>query len=339
MSNNRPLLIASMLAQALSAAIIPLPAFSAATGLDTPTGVTDLPFSIQGTQMMDLTGTGLGVNLIGPTQALDVNGYVRIRSINGEGATIQMDGANSVTMYAENLNGTFRLVNSPWNAQLFSVDQSGNLIAQGSGNFAGSSLTVGNGGPGVLHLYGSTVYDTGSYLHLGSGYIYADGNVIVAGTTTSNNEFIGTMQGGYGQVRMIGGSYGAFFRNDGGNTYLLLTAAGDQYGAWNGLRPLYVNDVSGVVNFGQGIDVTSGGITFPDGTVQTTAASAHQFGGMYVIDQLNRCWNGGNPFTGACNCPSGTSPHAVGNSNGAGGLAYQNVYAGAFYMFTYFCSS
>ena len=100
MSNNRPLLIASMLAQALSAAIIPLPAFSAATGLDTPTGVTDLPFSIQGTQMMDLTGTGLGVNLIGPTQALDVNGYVRIRSINGEGATIQMDGANSVTMYA-----------------------------------------------------------------------------------------------------------------------------------------------------------------------------------------------------------------------------------------------
>ena len=114
----------------------------------------------------------------------------------------------------------------------------------------------------MLHLYGSTVYDTGSYLHLGSGYIYADGNVIVAGTTTSNNEFIGTMQGGYGQVRMIGGSYGAFFRNDGGNTYLLLTAAGDQYGAWNGLRPLYVNDVSGVVNFGQGIDVTSGGITF-----------------------------------------------------------------------------
>ena len=63
---------------------------------------------------------------------------------------------------------------------------------------------------------------------------------------------------------MISGNYGAFFRNDGANTYFLLTAAGDQYGQWNALRPLYINDVSGAVTIGTSL-------TFPDGTTPTTA--------------------------------------------------------------------
>ncbi|WP_218488263.1 hypothetical protein, partial [Salmonella enterica] len=42
-----------------------------------------------------------------------------------------MQGANGVNMYVENLNGTLRLVNSPWNAQLLTVDQSGNTVANG----------------------------------------------------------------------------------------------------------------------------------------------------------------------------------------------------------------
>lgn len=51
--------------------------------------------------------------------------------------------------------------------------------------------------------------------------------------------------------RMIQGEYGAFFRNDGRNLYLLVTNAGDQNGTYNSLRPLSVNlstgqcDISG----------------------------------------------------------------------------------------------
>lgn len=66
-------------------------------------------------------------------------------------------------------------------------------------------------------------------------------------TLGSGGEITATLNG-YGQFRMIGGGYGALWRNDGSNTWFLLTNANDQYGGWNGLRPFYVNDSSGAVN-------------------------------------------------------------------------------------------
>ncbi|MBY0427809.1 MAG: tail fiber domain-containing protein, partial [Alphaproteobacteria bacterium] len=70
----------------------------------------------------------------------------------------------------------------------------------------------------------------------------------VAGVIRSNNEITGTMAGGYGQFRAVSGNYGAFIRNDGSDTYMpLLTASGDQYGVWNTLRPLRINNASGDV--------------------------------------------------------------------------------------------
>jgi hypothetical protein len=63
-----------------------------------------------------------------------------------------------------------------------------------------------------------------------------------------------------GQIRMISGSYGALWRNDGSNIYLLFTNSGDQYGTWNSLRPFYASVTTGRVNLGNGLDVT-GAIT------------------------------------------------------------------------------
>src|SRR5262249_1933938 len=71
----------------------------------------------------------VGIGITTPAQKLDVDGYVRMRSINGEGGTIQLDGNNGTTMWVENINGSLRFINSPWNAELFSVDQSGNARA------------------------------------------------------------------------------------------------------------------------------------------------------------------------------------------------------------------
>ena len=48
-------------------------------------------------------------------------------------------------------------------------------------------------------------------------------------------------------LRMIAGDYGVIWRNDGANTYLLMTDKGDQYGGWNGLRPFAVNNATGEV--------------------------------------------------------------------------------------------
>jgi uncharacterized small protein (DUF1192 family) len=71
----------------------------------------------------------LGINTGSPTQKLDVNGYARVRPINGEGGTILLDGQNGTNVWVENNNGVFRVVNSGWTAQIFGVDQFGTAVA------------------------------------------------------------------------------------------------------------------------------------------------------------------------------------------------------------------
>ena len=130
------------------------------------------------------------------------------------------------------------------NSDITSLSPSGNLIISPTG------------GVGI----GTTSLGTGAL-------------VTVNGNLVSNGELQSTLQTGDGQIRMIAGNYGAMWRNDGTNTWFLLTASGNQYGGWNSLRPMQINDSSGEVYMANGLDVTSGGITFPDGTVQTTAAT------------------------------------------------------------------
>ncbi|HAW5614858.1 TPA: tail fiber domain-containing protein [Escherichia coli] len=50
--------------------------------------------------------------------------------------------------------------------------------------------------------------------------------------------------------RMIYGNYGAFWRNDGQNVYLLSTAENDKFGSWNGYRPFIYHLGSGNVTLG-----------------------------------------------------------------------------------------
>jgi hypothetical protein len=64
----------------------------------------------------------------------------------------------------------------------------------------------------------------------------------VTGTIRASGEIISTNSN---QFRMVQGNYGSFFRNDGADTYLLLTASADQYGSWNTLRPFRMNNATG----------------------------------------------------------------------------------------------
>ncbi|HAX6643188.1 TPA: tail fiber protein [Escherichia coli] len=57
-------------------------------------------------------------------------------------------------------------------------------------------------------------------------------------------------------LRIAYGNYGFFIRNDGGSTYLMLTASDDKFGTWNGLRPLTINNANGGVSMGHGLSVT-----------------------------------------------------------------------------------
>lgn len=79
-------------------------------------------------------------NLTVPGTLTAAGGRVIAWNQAAEGGVVQLVGANGQSIYMESNNGTFRLINSPWNQQLLSVDQSGNLTALG--NAAAGTLQV-----------------------------------------------------------------------------------------------------------------------------------------------------------------------------------------------------
>ncbi len=64
---------------------------------------------------------------------------------------------------------------------------------------------------------------------------------------------------GGNQIRMIGGEYGALWRNDGAKTYLLLTNQGDVYGGWNTLRPFAIDNATGELVIGTKLSASLNG--------------------------------------------------------------------------------
>lgn len=83
------------------------------------------------------------------------------------------------------------------------------------------------------------------------------GDATIGGTTTASGEIISENMDAF---RMVAGDYGAYWRFDGYNLYLLLTDSGDQYGQHNNLRPLTVS-TNGGVTLGTAVAINNG-ITF-----------------------------------------------------------------------------
>lgn len=76
------------------------------------------------------------------------------------------------------------------------------------------------------------------------------GGGTVGGDLTVN----GKLATKYPDFRIAYGTYGFILRNDGANTYFLVTDAGQAAaGSWNGLRPLSFNNSNGQVNFGHNV--------------------------------------------------------------------------------------
>lgn len=97
-----------------------------------------------------------------------------------------------------------------------------------------------------------------------SGSLNANGVATFGSSVTATGEIISKSSNAF---RAINGNYGFFIRNAGNDTYFMLTAAGDQSGGYNGLRPLSINNQSGQVTIGEsliiakGVTINSGGLT------------------------------------------------------------------------------
>ncbi|WP_439108755.1 tail fiber protein, partial [Escherichia coli] len=75
------------------------------------------------------------------------------------------------------------------------------------------------------------------------------------GGLTATGEIISKSANG---LRIAYGNYGFFIRNDGSNTYFMLTDSGNSLGTYNSLRPLIINNANGTVTIGNGLNVTGG---------------------------------------------------------------------------------
>jgi hypothetical protein len=253
-------------------------------GLDTPAPVNDIPFAIQGAQVMDMSNSGFGpgANLRG----LALSGFLRLGSVNGEGGTIQLDGNDGTTIYVENINGSFRLLNSPWSAQLFAVDQGGN------------TSTTGNLGVNGSINAQSTISAAGTVSGTGNDSTWA-------------GSFSGTQYGVYGS----GASWAGYFNgsiytsnqvNVGGSLFI------DYNQIWtNGTLYLNYNSPNGWVQMGSGGNWVA--LNIPNGEICLNGSCVTSmppvFGGGFTTWAYGCAGN--NPFTGGCSCP-GWAPNQHG---------------------------
>ncbi|EJD8649098.1 tail fiber protein [Escherichia coli] len=98
------------------------------------------------------------------------------------------------------------------------------------------------------------------------GALPLSGGALTGGLTAAG-EIISKSANG---LRIAYGNYGFFIRNDGSNTFFMLTDSGNSLGTYNNLRPLIINNANGTVTIGNGLNVT-GGI---NGSLNGNAATA-----------------------------------------------------------------
>ena len=75
-------------------------------------------------------------------------------------------------------------------------------------------------------------------------YIPLSGSTAITGTLRTTSELQSTSANAF---RAIYGDYGFIIRNDGSDTYFLLTNSEDQHGSWNSYRPFTINNGTGDV--------------------------------------------------------------------------------------------
>lgn len=132
-------------------------------------------------------------------------------------------------------------------------------------------------------ILGNASTDT---LNVGNGGIIKDasGNTGI-GTTPRVKLDVGGEAAAALQLRLVptAGSIagiGSFFRNDGSNTYLMLTNSGDAYGTWNAFRPLVVDNTTGKAT----LDGTATSLSTTTGSAPSYSARAWvNFNGTGVV--------------------------------------------------------
>jgi trimeric autotransporter adhesin len=135
------------------------------------------------------------------------------------------------------------------------------VLGRASDDFTWAPLVFNNAG--TIYNGGIAFTPTYASMNVGSGLAeimrwLPNGNVGVGTTAPAGKLEIKNALGsfvvdnsGVSQARFINGNYGSMIRNDSNYTYFMLTNSGDQYGGWNSLRPITINNTNGHVYLAQ----------------------------------------------------------------------------------------
>lgn len=193
------------------------------------------------------------------------------------------------------------------------VSSNNSLTINDTGSFGAGILFQGNGAT-TPNKYVRVM--NGSYQIISNNYATALFSMDDSGNTSHAGEVQSTTANGF---RIVGASYGVFWRFDGSTMYLLRTASGSPLGSWDGSRPFAWNMSGGIttdqgwtfattvtftaasVNWGSGqayaYQSTSGAFSWRTGV---TGGTAYYFG--FNTDGsmgINGTYNGGNFVIGS----------------------------------------
>lgn len=167
------------------------------------------------------------------------------------------------------------------------IRAAGSLTINGSGE---SNAVVGSGSADVflqntksgkylqLKDTGDLMYSNQKIYHAGSKPTAAEVGALSSSGGQVSGEVVTTSANGF---RIKYGAFGSFFRNDGGSSYFLLTASGDQNGGWNGLRPIYWSNITGNVTMGHNVGV-GGSLTANGGIVSGNVINVPTASGSWI---------------------------------------------------------
>lgn len=184
---------------------------------------------------------------------------------------------------------------------------------------------AGNDASGILMSVAGSIYPganntltNGTTTNRWSGVYTQLLNVAGAATFSSTITASGEIRSGAANAfRAVNTKASFIIRNDGSSTYFLLTDADKPYDTYNSLRPLYINNSTGVVTMSNGTNIKGIlNVTNTTDATATTVAAIKTAGGIGVAKQLRV--GGAVTF--------GSTLSVTGQITASGGLRIGNYY-------------
>lgn len=170
-------------------------------------------------------------------------------SVGGALTNAEFIYVNNGDAYSPGWRRAYNTKNKPTAAEVGALPISGGTMT-GVLTLQNVSQPLKTQGGGILANDGNLYINKSGFAGWIDALFMKNSGGTIGGDLTVNGKLVTK----YPDFRIAYGNYGFMLRNDGANTYFLVTAAGQAAtGSWNNLRPLYFNNANGQVTFGHNV--------------------------------------------------------------------------------------